>query len=328
MGSHRVGKLVQLLVSLGVLAVAAWVFFNHQLVLDRINVWQYKPSSAIETIVSRAQLTDEGTFYFFASQPQLSDQKAFNRECTNKEDHAVILGCYVAQRIFLYNVQDERLDGVREVTAAHEMLHAAFDRLSKEERQRVGVLLEKELASADDALKERLKVYDSLKDNDKINELHSIIATEVTGIDSELEAYYAQYFKDRRVLVDLFHSYEKVFRDLREQQEGLVTEINQLAEEINNRTATYNQSITALNADIERFNNRANSSGGFSSQEEFDTTRAALIGRQNELEAEFGAIEELRGNYEAKVSQLNEINLQQESLQRSLDSTPAPVPSV
>ena len=54
-----------------------------------------------------------------------------------------MLGCYHSNQdgIFLYNVQDARLAGVQQVTAAHEMLHAAYDRLSTKDKNYVDGLL-------------------------------------------------------------------------------------------------------------------------------------------------------------------------------------------
>lgn len=326
--ASRAGKITQVVASLLVLAAAAWIFFNHQYVADRIAVWQYTPTTGIAAIVERAQFADDGEFYFYASRPSLSDRDEFNQHCTSEEGHAVILGCYVNRQIFVFDIDDERLDGVREVTAAHEMLHAAYDRLSADEREQIGVLLEAELDSADNALLERLRVYDSLSERDRINELHSIIGTEADEISPELETYYARYFENRQVIVDLFHSYESVFRDLREQQELLVGELNDLVVQINARTAAYNQSIVNLNAQIVGFNARAGQSGGFASEAEFDAARNDLLAEQQALESERAAIEGMRQQYDEQVLALDELNLQQQSLQQSLDSSPSPVPSV
>lgn len=326
--ASRGGKIAQVVTSVLILGAAAWIFFNHQFVLDRFAVWQYQPTQDIIELAERAQLRGDGEFYFYASRPSLSDRSEFHQQCGNQEEHAVILGCYVAQRIYVFDVEDERLEGVREVTAAHEMLHAAYNRLSQDERERVGNLLEQELETADDALLERLEVYDSLATEDKINELHSIIATEVDDIHPELEEYYAQYFSDRQVVVELFHSYESVFRELRDQQESLVAELNSLVGLINARTATYNTNIATLNAEIVSFNSRAGISGGFASEEEFEDVRSGLLARQQELEAEQVAIDAMRDEYDAKVVALDDLNLQQQSLQQSLDSSPSPVPSV
>lgn len=326
--ARRAGRITQVIVSLLVLAAAVWIFFNHQYVADRITVWQYSPSAEVAALTGRAQFADDGKFYFYASRPSLSNREEFNQHCTSQEEHAVILGCYVNRQIFVFDVDDERLDGVREVTAAHEMLHAAYDRLSTNERERVGTLLEAELEAADEALLERLRVYSSLSARDRVNELHSIIGTEVDEISPELEAYYTRYFENRQVIVDMFHSYESVFRDLREQQEALVGELNDLVAQINTRTAAYNQSIVSLNAQIVSFNARAGQPGGFASEAEFDATRNNLLAEQEALEHERAAIEGMRQQYSEKVAMLDELNLQQQSLQQSLDSTPSPVPSI
>ncbi len=324
----RGGRSIQLILSFVLLAIAAWIFLNHQFMLDRIAVWNYQPSQDIRALAERATMQDDGEFYFYASRPELADQSAFNEHCGNQEEHAVILGCYVGQRIYVYNVEDERLDGVREVTAAHEMLHAAYERLPGDEQQRLGALLEAELDRASPELLERLKVYDSLPDADRTNELHSIIGTEVADIDANLEEHYRRYFADRQTVVALFHQYESVFRDLREQQKILITELNALAEEINSRTQAYNEAITLLNGDIQAFNARANTPGGFASQAEFNQARDNLLAQQTALENEYVAIEAQREVYNQKKAELDALNVQHESLQRSLDSTPEPVPSV
>ena len=36
---------------------------------------------------------------------------------------------------YIYNVNDERLNGLKEVTAAHEMLHAAYERLPESDKK-------------------------------------------------------------------------------------------------------------------------------------------------------------------------------------------------
>ncbi len=72
-----------------------------------------------------------------------------------------ILGCYVTQRIYIYDVKDAKLDGIREVTAAHEMLHAAYERMSSSEQTKVNALLEVEYEKLrnDKDLAERMAFY-------------------------------------------------------------------------------------------------------------------------------------------------------------------------
>lgn len=322
------GKIIQLIISLMVFALAAWVFFNHQFVLDKYTVWQFTPSSEMQRIADRATMTDEGKFYLYASEAELSEREEFNQRCINQESHAVILGCYTMQRIYVYNVADERLDGVKEVTAAHEMLHAAYDRLSESEREEIGELLEQEFASADDELRERLKVYDSLSSADRLNELHSILPTEVDVLSDELEEYYARYFDNREKLVELFHQYEGAFRGLQQRQESIVMRLNELAENINIQTSQYNVDVEQLNSDVQGFNRRASTSGGFASQDEFNRERDILLARQSALETDRALIDSERSEYQQLQEELVLVNTEYQGLQESLDSSPAPLPAI
>lgn len=328
MSLRLIAKVGQVLVSALLIAAAVWVVLNHQYALDTISVWQYRPSQQISALTERMRFTERGEFYFYSAQPQLSDQQSFNRVCINQEDHNVVLGCYVGQRIYIYDVADEQLDGVREVTAAHEMLHAAYERLSDKERTWLADLLEAQMTTASPELTERLKVYDKLDHTERMNELHSVVGTEVAPLSTELEDYYGRYFSERASIVKLFDKYQAVFVDLRQHQESLIGELNSLAEEVNVRTVAYNTSIEHLNNDIERFNQRAMRTGGFDSQEDFNTARNDLLRRQTALQVEYDAIEAKRIVYEEKYSQLEALNVQQDNLQRKLDSTPAPVPAV
>src|SRR5687767_3715341 len=131
------GGVIPLLVGVVSIILAFVVFFNRQYIIDQIVVWQYRPSPAIASIVDRAHLNDKGEFYFYASTPMIEDAASFNKNCTKQEEETAILGCYVNRRIYVYDVTNKKLDGIEEVTAAHEMLHAVYDRLSGDEKQKV-----------------------------------------------------------------------------------------------------------------------------------------------------------------------------------------------
>jgi len=320
---------VRTIVSIVLLLIAVWVFLNRQFVFDQLVVWQYRPTAPVEQVAARAQFSDAGKFLFYASQPDLSNQASFNQHCKSQEEESVILGCYSAQRIYVYNVTDARLDGVKEVTAAHEMLHAAYERLSKEERQKIDSLLEAEMThNTNKRLKERLKIYERTEPGQRDNELHSILGTETAKLSSELEAYYKKYFTKRSAVVALFNKYEAIFRDLEDQQTRLVSQLEAMAKELKQRTSVYNAGITSLNNDIEVFNQKADTEGGFNSQGEFIAARAALLSRQAALETERTSLRARIAQYNAKRKVLESLNLRAKELHNSLDSTPAPVPAL
>jgi predicted nucleic acid-binding Zn-ribbon protein len=318
-----------LIVALFCLVLAGVLFWNRQYVVDQVNVWQYQPSTEMSAIVERSGIDGTGEFYFYASHPSLLDAAAFNETCERKEETTAILGCYNGQYIYVYNVTDAKLDGVREVTAAHEMLHAAYARLSDDEKQRIQRLIdaEYEKLKSDADLAERLAFYDRTEPGERYNELHSIIGTEVASVSSELENHYAKYFGDRGKTVRLYNQYSEVFKELEQRGESLSQQLDQLADQIEGESAAYNTDVSQFDRDVESFNRRAEN-GEFSSQAAFDSERAQLVARGDALEARRRAINDKVSQYEELRAELAGIATQSEALNRSIDSNLAPAPSL
>jgi hypothetical protein len=308
---------------------AFYLISNRQCVIDQINVWQYHPSSAIQQISDRSAMSSTGQFYFYASAPSVENTQVFNDKCGRKEASTAILGCYVTQRIYIYDVTDAKLDGIREVTAAHEMLHAAYERMSDGERTKVNALLEAEYTKlkSNGDLADRVAFYDRTEPGQRDNELHSMIGTEITSISPELEAHYKKYFTDRQKLVSLHNKYSSVFSDLQTKSDALVAELNTLGDSIEQETSTYNADVAKLNNDIQNFNARANN-GGFSSQSQFQSERSDLLVRANQLDAKRDEIHNSLDRYENLRKELASIASESEALNRSIDSSLAPAPGL
>ncbi len=322
-------------VSLGAFAVlliiavcSVWLVWQRQYVIDQLAVWQYEPSEEVNQIVKRAQLTSEGQFYLYASRTQVSDAAAFNQHCKKAEEHSAILGCYTGRQIYVYDVENKQLDGIKEVTAVHEMLHAAWDRLGEKEQSELAVLLEAEYAKHSTSdFEERMAYYARTQPGERANELHSIIGTEMADINSELEQYYKRYLVDRTKIVKLHETYRAVFVHIQSETTRLEAELSSLAKKIDSSTKTYNQAITELNDDIQAFNNRA-SGGGFTTQAEFAQQRATLVSRAASLESDRLSIMSSIDRYKDFVVQLEKINSQSSALTRSIDSTLNPAAKI
>lgn len=326
---HKRHGIAKLVISLVLIAVAVLLFLHRQFVIDQLTVWQYKPSAEILALADNAKMNDNAKFYFYASQPEINDRDSFNRNCTANSEQTVVLGCYASQRIYVFNVTDERLEGIKEVTAAHEMLHAAYDRLSRKEKDRVNGLLETQLSSVDDQrIKDLIAIYDKTEPGERLNELHSIFATELVDVSDELEAYYANYFTDRAAIVALSKSYESVFADIKQQQASLLSDLNNLADRITSESKQYNQNAEQLNSDISSFNQRANNNG-YSSQSAFDADRAQLVTRQQALADQRTAINNDIALYNQKRNELEALNGQAQDLNDSINSNALePTPSL
>ncbi|MBC7746757.1 hypothetical protein H7Y40_02115 [Pedobacter sp.] len=317
---HKRGGFIRLTFSLILLVLAVALFIGRQQVIDRVMVWRYQPNAMVQSLVEKSHMSPEGQFYFYASRPEINDREPFNKNCTSSGEQTVVLGCYAAQRIYIFDVTDQRLNGIKEVTAAHEMLHAAYDRLGQGEKERVDALIETQLKSVTDKrIQALIAVYARTEPGERLNELHSIFATELVTVTPELEAYYAQYFNDRAAVAVLSQQYEKVFSSLNQQQDALVTELNTLADSISARTQAYNRDTEQLNQDVDSFNNRANS-GGYTTQASFDAGRNELLARQTQLAATRDLISADIKIYNQKRSDLEAINGQAAQLNQNINS--------
>lgn len=311
--------------NLALVAGSVWGFDNPQRVSDQLTVWSFEPSSAVAGYIERASLTEHGEFLFLASEPSVLDPAAFEGACGDRHEGVGILGCYHPSNglIILYDVTDPRLDGMEEVTAAHEMLHAAWHRLSQAEQTELGALLDAEAAKlADDvAFAERMAFYARVEPGERQNELHSIIATEVFEVSEELEEYFSLYFGDRQAIVQLHVVSHAVFVDLKARTDALVAQIDELQAGIEADYAGYLSASDVLSADVARFNRRAQN-GEFSTEEQFNRERSALLARQARLDADFADIRAREATFNALLVDLEALSAEAADLNRSINIEP------
>ncbi len=310
--------------------IAAALLLNRQFIIDQITVWQYKPTTEVATIATTASFSDNGKFVYYASQPSIESTQLFNDACGRTEQTTAVLGCYSADRIYIYNITNEKLAGIKEVTAAHEMLHAAYQRLSDADTKSVNALLEVEYEKLknDQKFAERMAFYARSEPGERENELHSIIGTEIASISPALETYYKRYFTDRQKTVALYTGYSAVFKQINERSTELSNSLKTLATKIEAATNRYNTSVKSLNQDIAAFNAKASASGGFSSQSEFRAEQSALTGRAASLDADRAAIAADLATYRAQRAELESISAESAALNQSIDSSLAPAPSL
>ena len=327
MRSHKSLLLVAINLCIIVCVVVAAIL-NRQYIIDKYNAWEFKPSPEIAQIANDVGLNENGRFYYFASRPELDFAKEFNGECRSREQGNAILGCYKNQRIYIYNVNDERLNGLKEVTAAHEMLHAAYERLPESDKKAVNTLLEKEYRKNSDAeFSKRMDYYKRNQPGEEYNELHSIIGTEFADISPQLEDYYKRYFNNRSQVVALHSKYSDKFKELKRGSASLRKELENLSININNASLKYNKDISNLNSEINNFNSRAKN-GDFSSQEDFLNERRYLIKSTRKLEQDRANINRYISQYESKRIEYNKLVDESNSMYKAMDSTLAPAPSI
>lgn len=327
MSKKRIGG--SLLATILLLATFVIAAVNVQYIQDTVQYYQYQPNAVMASFVSDSGMNDRGKFLLYASQPSLNDAESFNQRCDNTEKTAAILGCYDGQRIYIYDITDSRLAGIRPTTAAHEMLHAAYKRLGESDRQKVNALLEAEYNKLKDDkdLADRMAFYARTQPGDRDNELHSIVGTEIASVGAELETYYERYFSDRSKVIAQHERYRSVFDELSTRADTLNNRINQLEEEVKSQRATYTAEADAVQTEIATFNERANQ-GDFANQAAFAQERQILL-------AKFAYLENLRANlisviseHNTLIAELNAIAIETDMLNRSIDSNVTPAPSL
>lgn len=301
-----------------VVNVVAWT--ERQAIADWWRLRDYSAPQDVAVLASDTTMTGYAKHLFYINHPSLESKDSFNTHCADEDKETAVLGCFRGNRqgIYIYAVTDSRLDGVRQVTAAHEMLHQAYDRLSSAERKRIDTLLEDFYHNGltDEAVKSKLDFYKKQSGAVLVNEMHSIFGTEVRNLPPELEAYYKQYFNDRSKVVSDREAYQGEFTRRQELVAQYDQQLAGLKKQIATNKSTLEQEMAALNAkekeinqdisnkdqaayvaDVQQYNATVSQYNGLLS-----TTRS-LITQHNDI-----------------VSKRNDIAVQEQQLQQALDS--------
>lgn len=165
------------------------------------------PSSDIIRLAEKASFSHTGREIFYKTEPVLLPRAEFSAAC-NRHEGVSSLGCFDGENIKLFEIKEAKLEGMIAATAAHEMLHAAYDDLRKAERKRIDGLVKEVVAMVTD--KDILAKFDEYRkrDTDVLpSEYHSIVGTEVENLPGSLELHYSRYFNNRKALVALTRSY-------------------------------------------------------------------------------------------------------------------------
>jgi hypothetical protein len=315
-----------------VIASAGWAAANPRIVTDTVTVWQFDSTPAVSGYATRAAMSERGRFLFYASTPRVLAGGAFDAFCSREQADVGVLGCYTLadKRIYLYDIVNPDLADFEVVVAAHEMLHAAWDRLTADEHQALGVLLEEAFAAVDPASELGLRIasYEEYDASSRIPELYAILGTELAELPDELELHYVEYFDDRSVVVSLWQQVEAIFDELDQKLTQLSADLNTLAATITAERASAEQTAATLKVDIIAFNERANRPGAYSSSSAFDRDRQVIVDRQVALTAAIAATNVLVDNYNALREQFTVLNDEAQALNRDLNINPQPIDEV
>ena len=109
------------------------------------------------------------------------------------------------------------------------------------------------------------------------------------------------------------------YTELTEKSEAYHAGMERLSKEIDTATERYNASVATFSSDVESFNQRA-TSGSLSSASQFNSERAALMARSNQLDADRQGINTAINAYNALHAEYEKLGEQLEVLNQGMDS--------
>ena len=309
-------KLFGALSILGViLAGSSWLYLNPYAIEDWLALRDYQPTSEIAAISNRIGLSDKAEKIFYVHKPEILSADTFNETCP--VERSIVLGCYDGSGIYVYRVEEERLDGIHEVTAAHEILHAVYDRLDSGDKEEINEWLNVALLKLDDSrIQDVVDSYRNKGDEVVLNELHSILATEAEDLPEFLEEYYKQYFEDRSRVVALSQDYEAVFQGLRDEVEKLDNELTDLSGKISLLEA----SLGSMSSSIAKERNRIQGLLDDNQIQAYNQAIASFNDSINSYNKDLSELEDLVADYNQIVKRRNTITVEQNQLVDSIDS--------
>lgn len=300
------------------------VLVGHQQFVDWLRLRNYTAPAAVASLASQDTMTAKARHLFYVNHPDITTGKAFTDNCPAGGEKTVVLGCYVGNDngIYIYAVSDPRLNGVEQVTAAHEMLHAAYHRLSSSERNKVDAMLldyyQHDLT--DQRIKDTIAAYRKSEPHDVVNEMHSVFGTEVPNLPAPLEAYYKQYFTDRSKITAFTASYQSVFTGRQAQVAAYDTQLASLKTQIDTNNTDLERQKASLDAQDQQMQSYR-SNGQIAA---YNASVPAYNQAVRSYNAELNDTKNLINQYNDIVNARNAIALEEQALVKELSANSLP----
>jgi uncharacterized protein YukE len=303
------------------LVLVLTVLWQRQAIADYIRLYNYTPPAAIVTLADETTMNSRMRRMFYVNHPDIAHKADFKKYCSTGEK-TIVLGCFIENKgIYLLSVDDERLEGIEQVTAAHETLHAAYARLSSSERKKVDAMTAAAFASlTDQRVKDTIELYRKQDPTVVPNELHSILGTEVSNLPANLEMYYTRYFSDRAKIVRYSEQYEQAFTDRKNQIADYDAQLASMKQQID----SLEKSLTAQDADLtsQRANLNDLKNGGQS--EAYNAAIPGYNAKVVQYNKDVNTLTSLIAQYNEAVPKRNDIATEESELVQAIDTRGIP----
>ena len=297
---------------------------QRQHIQDWFKLRGYQPPAAVVQLAGQDTMNSYTRHLFYLNKPQLLSTVASFRHYCPEDKNTIVLGCYHPGQngIFIYNVPDPALAGVQQVTAAHEVLHSVYARLSSKDR----TALNKELNDfyrhglTDQRVLAEVKIYQQTEPNDVMDEMSCTFGTELASLPAPLEAYYKKYFDNRPAIVAYEQQYQGEFTS---RQNAIKADDQQLTDS----KAQIDAQKTALAYQFSQINSDKSHLDSLRSAGDIDAYNAAVPGYNNEIRTYNAAVDRLHSAvdaYNKLVASRNQIASELTTLETALDTRQLP----
>jgi hypothetical protein len=273
------------------------------------------PSPMARRMADTAGFTDEARQLFYSTNPTfISDKNNLHEACRDAEDHS-ILGCHIdgKQKIFLYVLPYAQLNELAANVSAHELLHAAYYQLTKQEQINLFLLIDSKLKEEPSLLAKFKERYGQRLD---ASELHSLVGTEVLNLPPALEAHYQQYFTNRNALVLMASKAENTVATKEAESMRTMAKINSIKSQIEAKT----QTISDLSQSIESMKVRLELARKLENFDEFNEMVPMYNSRIEDKRSEVASANELINHYNSLIRKLTKNAAATRSIIRSIDT--------
>lgn len=240
------------------------------------------------------------TEYWDHVNPQIVSAEKVRENC--KQVEHIVHGCYLRRgRLERIYIVDTSCPGLTESTAVHELLHAIYSHIDRNDRKKLDQLVLDFYAQNQAQFDNLLAPYDNLSDEGRINELHSFIGQSVKHPPAELRQHYNRYFADgRTAAIDYHNQYQSLLDSRRQEIQDLSRQIDELQDQIEQKRREIDAMRSQINDDLAWFEAQEKLLGELRA----DLTDPSVNARYNQLVDEYS---QRVGEYRQRATQYNRV---------------------
>lgn len=310
--------------TLVLMAAPFFLWWKAQALTDWWMLRGYVAPATVSALADQDSMTPYARRIFYVNHPSIVVEPARFRQACSVSEKTIILGCYRSNQngVFIYDVQDQRLAGVEQVTAAHEMLHAAYDRLGGKQKSELNRLLQDYYQNklTDQRIIQTINSYKQTEPNDMLSEMHSVFGTEASVLPAQLTNYYRKYFNERGRVSAYADNYETEFTSRETLINSYKSQLAELKTTINSREADLSDRQKIIDADRARLDTQRRSG-------QIIQYNAGVSAFNQEVDDYNNMIAVLKNNitqYNQLVDQYNAVAKELASLEQAIDSRVPP----